>query len=408
MDPYKTHEVYFDFKQSQFKKSLALKHHNIKDKRIILFMKHLYLKKIVNLFQISIIVASTIITFFESMKPHLFKNESDKKTQILSICLSTYIAIFTAIFKFLKIDDRKEEIYKTLQIFNDVECIINEKIKELHLIQSSFDDEITFFNKNFIVCSNHNLSVNKLISNNEEEVLYDSDETAENSKDVDTFGSNILLKNNNEICTKRREILESYFIKFNHVLNDYKKEEIDKKIIEAKKQFHTMFSYNEIIYYKGKIVESMLLEKVHQGNRSILEAPLEDYKNHYKMMNIYKKDNDSENVCRLNKNNKQIYNEDELLYGQSWFNNLCLYFSNICHFCLVMNLYLSLAIKRSKFRVLKRKFEQDKDEDELTFKCCRCRCLDELINNSHLKNWFCFKKNEEEDIENIVYICCEC
>ena len=112
-----------------------------------------------------------------------------------------------------------------------------------------------------------------------------------------------------------------------------------------------MFSYNEIIYYKGKIVESMLLEKVHQGNRSILEAPLEDYKNHYKMMNIYKKDNDSENVCRLNKNNKQIYNEDELLYGQSWFNNLCLYFSNICHFCLVMNLYLSLAIKRSKFRV---------------------------------------------------------
>ena len=47
MDPYKTHEVYFDFKHSQFQKSLMGKHHNIKDKRIILFMKHLYLKNIV-------------------------------------------------------------------------------------------------------------------------------------------------------------------------------------------------------------------------------------------------------------------------------------------------------------------------------------------------------------------------
>ena len=61
MDPYKTHEVYFDFKHSQFQKSLMGKHHNIKDKRIILFMKHLYLKNIVNGFQISIIVASPIL-----------------------------------------------------------------------------------------------------------------------------------------------------------------------------------------------------------------------------------------------------------------------------------------------------------------------------------------------------------
>ena len=98
----KSTNVYFDFKRSQFVKTLTFKHKNVKDKRIILFMKHLYLKKVVNAFQISIIVASTIITFFESMKPHIFQENRDKKTQIISICLSTYIAVITAIFKFLK------------------------------------------------------------------------------------------------------------------------------------------------------------------------------------------------------------------------------------------------------------------------------------------------------------------
>ena len=131
MDPYQTHDVYFDFKRSQFHKSLTFRHQNVKDKRIILFMKHLYLKKIVNAFQISIIIASTIITFFESMKPHFFRGRSpDRKTQIISISLSTYIAVITAVFKFLKIDDRKEEIYKMLQIFNEVETLINHKIKQ--------------------------------------------------------------------------------------------------------------------------------------------------------------------------------------------------------------------------------------------------------------------------------------
>ena len=49
MDPYQTHDVFFDFKNSQFLKSLIMKHQNIKDKRIILFMKHVYLKQIVNI-----------------------------------------------------------------------------------------------------------------------------------------------------------------------------------------------------------------------------------------------------------------------------------------------------------------------------------------------------------------------
>ena len=37
----KSTNVYFDFKRSQFVKTLTFKHKNVKDKRIILFMKHL-------------------------------------------------------------------------------------------------------------------------------------------------------------------------------------------------------------------------------------------------------------------------------------------------------------------------------------------------------------------------------
>lgn len=404
MDPYQTHDVYFDFKRSQFHKSLTFRHQNVKDKRIILFMKHLYLKKIVNAFQISIIIASTIITFFESMKPHFFRGRSpDRKTQIISISLSTYIAVITAVFKFLKIDDRKEEIYKMLQIFNEVETLINHKIKQITMIQSSCDDEMTYFNKNHIICSDL-------------EDEHKSDDTDEDSQDENY----VLCENNTDLCVKRKDILQKYYGKFDEIFQSYEQEEVEKRILEAKKQFHSMFSYNEIIYYKGKIVESMLLDKVHVGNRTILEAPLEEYRNNYAMIKQYKRQKDmcdvsneiqeiEQNLHRLSRNSKQMYNEDDLLYGTSWCNNICLYFSNICHFCLVMNLYLSLAIKRSKFRSLKKK-QLDKPQqhdDNLKFSCCRCKAFDQMVESKHCQNICCCSNEENENVE-VVYFCCDC
>lgn len=392
MDPYQTHDVFFDFKNSQFLKCLITKHQNIKDKRIILFMKHVYLKQIVNIFQVSIIIASTIITFFESMKPHVFSRTPNKKTQIISICLSTYIAIITAIFKFLKIDDRKEEIYKMLQIFNEVETMLNEKIKKIRIIQSNCDDEMMYFTKNQMVCND-----------------------VENQKD-----KNIVVFEKDDPCVMKKDILKKYYTLFEGVYLDYEQEELEQKILDAKKQFHTMFSYNEIIYYKGKIVESMLLDKVHVGNRTILEAPLDEYKNNYQLIKLYNSEkalSDCSNECvelqqhinRLKKTTKQIFNEDDYLYGTSWCNNLCLYFSNMCHCCLIMNLYLSLAIKRSKFRILKKKYqhEQFQKDDNLKFLCCRCKAFDRLVERGGC-NESCCCISPQEDSSNVVYFCCDC
>ena len=412
MDPYIANEVYFDFKNSKFVKDLKEKHHNVKDKRIILFMKHVYLKKIVNLFQISIIVASTIITFVESLKPHVFLNAHERQTQIVSICLSTYIGIFTAIFKFIKIDDRKEEIYKILQTFNEIETLVNQKIKQIVLLQSQFEDEMLFYEKNQL-CVKH-----------------------EENKEGDEEENFVV---NSDKCNKKK-IMKRYYNTFHGILKLYEQEEIDKKILDAKKQFHTMFSYNEIIYYKGKIVESMLLERVHMGNRTILEAPMEQYKHHFRMIRKYKEERKeldaSSNAILLDKKigdlkckSQQIYNEDDYLYSSNWCNNICLYFSNICHFCLVMNLYLSLAIKRSKFRSLKRNYErrgkkkkkeedgeENKEEDDenkemddlIRFLCCRCKAFDWLVKRGQCQNACCCSLPDEESGTTVVYYCCDC
>jgi hypothetical protein len=400
MDPYQIHDVYFDFKHSHFIKSLTFKHQNVKDKRIILFMKHLYLKKIVNLFQVSIIVASTIITFFESMKPHLFRGNPNKQSQIISVCLSTYIAIITAIFKFLKIDDRKEEIYKILQIFNEVETTLNQKLKRIKMIQNKCDDEMLFFNKNHVMCMERNIG--------------DLESTSYHEDDIST------LYEDSELCRKKKSILQKHYADFEGVFQDYEQEDIENKILNAKKQFHTMFSYNEIIYYKGKIVESMLLDKVHVGNRTILEAPLDEYKNQYNLIKIYKNEKilcDCSNevielehhISRLRNSSKQIFDEDDYLYGTSWCNNLCLYFSSMCHFCLIMNLYLSLAIKRSKFRILKKKYqnEQCQKDDNLRFLCCRCKAFDQFVEWWGVQSTCCCS-SPPGDSPDVVYFCCDC
>jgi hypothetical protein len=408
MDPYKTHDIYFDFKNSQFKKNLIAHHHTIKDKRIILFMKHLYLRKIINVFQVSIIVASTIITFFESMKPHIFTRDHDKNTQAISICLSTYIAISTAIFKFIKIDDRKEEIYKMLQIFNEVESLLNHKLKQIRLIQSHFDDEMMFYTKNRFTCD----VIKKEPNPDESEEDYDSEE--EEKEDYDPY---VDLAHHPLSCEDKdnmKKIMHKHYDSFYKLIQLYEQEDVENKMLSAKKEFHTMFSYNEIIHYKGKIVESMLLEKVHTGNRSILEAPIEEYKNQFNMIRSYQNDISNsdisneiqslqQNIVRSKQANIQIYNEDEFLYGSSWCNNICLYFSNSCHFCLVMNLYLSLAIKRAKFRALKTKFdkEQKNKEEPLEYVCCHCKGVDSML------EWCCYKKEDEEN-QNVVYFCCDC
>lgn len=362
---------HFNFNKSEFTLELKKKSDKMKDYRHILFMKYKYLKVIVDIFQISIIIVSTIITFFESIKNHILVNE--KKAQIISICLSTYIGVFTAIFRFLKIDDRKEEIYKILQIITDNENIINNKIKNIKLLQNSFDDDIHFLNKKNIICCKSDISnINIMI----EDISYN-------------------------VCVEEKEKTEKYYNDYYKIVENYKNEDIDQKILNAKKEFDSIFSYNEIIYYKGKIIESMLLDQVHETNRIILEAPIDNIKQHIIKNNKKSKSEKDEEKCDIE---NSIYNEDDNLYNNTFCNNICLYFSNICKFCLIMNLYLNLSIKRAKIRSLKKRLEND-NLAKFHFSCCRIKCFNYLTKKLGCNNDSCCVKDNSD---NTIYYCCDC
>ena len=545
----RTQEPY-DYRKSTFLKNLKKKNKEIKDGRIILFMKHQYLKRIVNLFQISIIFCSTIITFFESLKTQILLSED--LTQIISICLSTYIAISTAVFKFIKIDDKKEEIYKLMQNFNDLENNIMNKIQKVKLLQDKFEDETKFNTKtpyilnalyNSIIQSDphgsyilRNIdnsdnndenddndkpddsikkSCNKsttstqvksqkqrkkstfnfdspspreldklfddkdfmetLYGSNEEsqpKTLYKYDDTSQKLQTMHVLGDSSKSKSKTQKPNKTKmpvlkkapslstlfeprnldedqsssgiesdtnsshesehkanatilqktmqhenfqiylKILAKYEQEFQKIIQDYENEEIDNKILVATTSFDAILSYNEIIYYNGKIVESMMLENVHKNNRNLLENdPIEELEyckkriydcrdaliknernenrvhhlqrnidymcstpemkiNNINTIEIKTKERDSISILDEEQKHElrnkiktyalrasKIYMDYEELQTDDYcinnfFNNFCLFFSNFCRFCLIMKLYLSLTLKSNKVRNL--------------------------------------------------------
>lgn len=503
----KTQEPY-DYRKSTFLKNLKKKNKEIKDGRTILFMKHQYLKRIVNLFQISIIFCSTIITFFESLKTQIFLSED--LTQIISICLSTYIAISTAVFKFIKIDDKKEEIYKLMQNFNDLENNIMNKIQKVKLLQDKFDDETKFNTKTpYILNALYNSIIqpsvlhqqpyaqthegddpqdkkepyspimeelDKLFDGNqsgEEEpessrsifkydqksaklkklvqlenkvapapkmknkpakllrstslsTLFESraqgDESphdeissglSDHNEEDETVSAKVLQQTmKHENFQIYLQILAKYEKEFQKIIQDYENEEIDNKILMATTSFDAILSYNEIIYYNGKIVESMMLENVHKNNRNLLENdPIEELeyckkriydcrdalvkneRNEQRRSNLQKaliilngneqsrnhnqgqiemKEQELRKIEILDERKKnelrekikhyalrasKLYMEYEELQTDDYcinnfFNNFCLFFSNFCRFCLIMKLYLSLTLKSNKVRNL--------------------------------------------------------
>ena len=253
-----------DIASSKLMKLLANRMDKIIYIRKTLFLKYAYLRQLTINFQVSIIIASTIITFLESLNGHLPMSTSH--IQVSSIILSTYIAISTSVIKFLKIDDKKEEVYKLMETFSNHEKQINIK-----------RDKIKFIN----------------------------------SRSIDTrdFGVDPSMNIQQEFVSIYREI------------ND---ENLIHELYESIARYDSIISYKDKLYYKGKIVENMLLERVHNNNF--------DY--------IINDDN-------LRKEGREEQYENSH-YESNCCNNFCLYFSWLCNFCLVMKLYYFLDRKRNK------------------------------------------------------------
>lgn len=87
-----------------------------KTTRNVNLLKYHDLAFIINIIQISVIIVSTCITFFETIRQDININED--KQRVLSVVLSTYIALIVAISRFLKFDEKKEQFSKLIEKWN--------------------------------------------------------------------------------------------------------------------------------------------------------------------------------------------------------------------------------------------------------------------------------------------------
>jgi heme/copper-type cytochrome/quinol oxidase subunit 4 len=259
--------------------------------RKTLFLKYAYLRQLTTNFQVSIIIASTIITFLESLNGHIPMTNSH--VQITSIALSTYIAISTSVVKFLKIDDKKEEVYKLMETFSNHEKQIHIKRDKIKFMQSKCDDIA-------------DLSMN----------------------------------------------VQDEFISIYREIQD---ENLIEDLYESISRYDSLISYKDKLYYKGKIIENMLLERVHNNNYDYIIS-----------------DNGMSETCDND--------DDQRTYESNCCNNFCLYFAWLCHFCLIMKLYYFLDRKRNKENKSKKErtickvFKlQSSQQDDIECGCCRPR-----------------------------------
>ena len=130
-----------------------LRRHTKKNK-VILSFKYDNLNFKINIVQISVIIISTIITFIETLKTQY--ELEDKFWNIIPIILATYIGLVMAILRFLKLEEKKEELSKCRE--NHV-FIIHKFIKTIDAVE------------NFDITSKTLDSWNNLVSNYETEIF---------------------------------------------------------------------------------------------------------------------------------------------------------------------------------------------------------------------------------------------
>jgi len=131
-------KIYQSFKtsfiqQKEYLKNLKNQLKSLKKIKSILVLKKQYISFIINIIQISIILISSLLTFFESIKDNI--KISSLTIKIISISASTYIAFILAISRFFKLDTINENIGKVIERYS---FIIN-RLEQQHKLIDTFD-----------------------------------------------------------------------------------------------------------------------------------------------------------------------------------------------------------------------------------------------------------------------------
>lgn len=109
----------------------------------VLIFKKKNLQWVINLIQISIIIVSTFITFFEAIKSEFKPQITDFGETVVPIVCSSYIGLILAIARFFKFDVKNEQIIKLVEKYS---FIIN-KLRQKRNTYSDFDFKIHNLNE---------------------------------------------------------------------------------------------------------------------------------------------------------------------------------------------------------------------------------------------------------------------
>lgn len=109
----------------------------------VLIFKKKNLQWVINIIQISIIIVSTFITFFEALKSEFKSNITDFGETVVPIVCSSYIGLILAIARFFKFDVKNEQIIKLVEKYS---FIIN-KLRQKRNTYGDFDFKIHNLNE---------------------------------------------------------------------------------------------------------------------------------------------------------------------------------------------------------------------------------------------------------------------
>jgi hypothetical protein len=116
---------------SKYEKNLKRLELKFKNNKYILGLKYDNLKIKINVVHISVIIASTLVTFIETLREQL--NLPSDASTLIPILLSTYVALILSLARFFRLDEQKESLSK---LFEKHAFVINRVKHKLRIIKN--------------------------------------------------------------------------------------------------------------------------------------------------------------------------------------------------------------------------------------------------------------------------------
>lgn len=195
-------------------------------------LKYSNVRTKVNFIQITVIIASTIITFLETMKDKLQLTNNISMT-IAPILLSTYIGLALAISRFYKLDDHKEELCKLDEAQSFVISGLRHRMRDIELMKPLYCD-----------------------------------------KDIDKrYKKSIDTNEIEEINPEKLKNMLEYFNVIEKNIEDQSKDGLEETISNCKQKFDLVMNLSERVYYKNVLLNIRIDKSIVDSNKKLIHDP---------------------------------------------------------------------------------------------------------------------------------------